>query len=120
MKLPLISLIALIIPWSPVLADGDAQAGEKVFRKCAACHSVDGSKKKSGPHLAGLAGRAAGSVEGYKYSSAMTESGIVWDQTSLRAFLTAPRIYVEGTRMSFPGIRKEEDLVNLLAYLEGL
>ncbi|CAD0186999.1 Cytochrome c2 [Ruegeria sp. THAF57] len=120
MKQTLLAMIAILSSASFAAADGDATAGEKVFRKCAACHSVDGSKKKPGPHLAGILGRPAASVEGFKYSQSLSEAGLVWDTETLTAFLANPRENVPGTKMSFPGIRKEDDLTNLIAYLEGL
>ena len=99
-------------------------AGEKVFKKCKACHQVGaGAKNKSGPHLNGIVGRAAGSVDGFKYSKALkshAEEGLVWDVDALNAFLAAPKKYMKGTRMSFAGVRKEKDLVALTAYLSSL
>ncbi|MGC6485595.1 MAG: c-type cytochrome [Candidatus Puniceispirillales bacterium] len=102
----------------PALA-GDAAAGEKVFKKCKACHMVKKERHKSGPHLVNLFGRAAGSVDGFKkYSKAMKESGIVWDEETLDGYLEAPKKYVKGTRMSFAGLKKEKDRANVIAYLK--
>ena len=106
---------------TPVLAEGDAAAGEKVFNKCKACHAVgDDAKNKSGPILNGIVGAAAGSVEGFKYSKALmakAEEGLVWDEESLSAFLEKPRKYLPKTRMSFAGLKDEEDRANVIAYL---
>ena len=106
---------------TPVLAEGDALAGEKVFNKCKACHAVgDDAKNKSGPILNGIVGAAAGSVEGFKYSKALmakAEEGLVWDEESLSAFLEKPRKYLPKTRMSFAGLKDEEDRANVIAYL---
>ena len=106
---------------TPVLADGDAEAGEKVFNKCKACHAVgEDAKNKSGPILNGIVGAAAGAVEGFKYSKALmakAEEGLVWDEESLSAFLEKPRKYLPKTRMSFAGLKDEEDRANVIAYL---
>ena len=78
-----------------VLAAGDVAAGEKVFKKCKACHVVNKEQNRTGPHLVNLFGRAAGSLEGYKkYSKAMKSSGIVWDEETLDAYLKAPKKYI--------------------------
>lgn len=102
-------------------ADGDAAKGEKVFRKCKACHAVgEGAENKVGPELNGIVGRAAASVEGFSYSKALTtlaENGAVWSAEELDAFLTKPRAYAKGTKMSFAGLRKEDDRANVIAYL---
>ncbi len=99
------------------LAAGDAANGEKVFRKCKACHSLEAGKKKIGPSLAGMFGRKAGMVDGFKYSKAMIESGIVWDETTVDAYLANPKSYIPKNRMAFPGLKKEEDRADVIAYL---
>jgi len=98
-------------------ADGDAAKGKKVFNKCRTCHVVDAEQNRVGPHLVGVFGRTSGSVEGFKYSDAMAESGIVWEDETITAYLKDPKGYVPGNRMVFPGLRKDEDIANLLAYL---
>ncbi len=98
-------------------AEGDAAKGEKIFRKCKACHSLEAGKKKVGPSLAGVFGSTAGSVEGFRYSKGMKDSGIVWDEATLDEFLTKPRKFVPKTKMSFPGLRKEQDRADVIAYL---
>jgi len=102
------------------LADGDAAAGQKVFNKCKACHSPEAGKNKIGPSLHGVVGRNAGAVEGYKYSSAMAESGLVWDEATLDKFLTKPKDLVNGTKMTFAGLKKEDERANVIAYLKTL
>ena len=106
---------------TPVLAEGDAAAGEKVFNKCKACHAVgEDAKNKSGPMLNGIIGATAGAVEGFKYSKALmakAEEGLVWDEESLAAFLEKPRSYIPKTKMAFAGLKKEEDRANVIAYL---
>ncbi len=99
------------------LAGPDLANGEKMFKKCKTCHSLEEGKKKVGPHLFGLFGRKAGSVEGYKYSKAMKESDIVWDEETLDAFLTKPKDLVPKTKMAFPGFKKEQDRIDIIAYL---
>lgn len=103
---------------SPAMAEGDAAAGKKVFRKCAACHSLEEGKKKVGPSLYGVIDRAAAAVEGYKYSKAMKTSGLTWDEDTLAEFLTKPKTLVPKTKMSFAGIKKEADIANVIAYLK--
>ena len=98
---------------------GDAAAGEKVFKKCKACHYVDREKNKSGPHLVNIVGRAAGAVEGFKYSKAMAGSGLVWDEATLTGFLAKPKKYLKGTKMSFAGLKKESDIASVIAYLKS-
>ena len=101
------------------LAEGDAAKGKKVFNKCKACHSLKVGKNKIGPSLAGVFGRPAGTAEGYKkYSTAMKESGITWDEESFKTFITKPKKMVPGTKMTFGGVKKEGDRDNLIAYLK--
>jgi len=96
-------------------------AGEKVFRQCKACHMVgEGAKNRVGPHLNGVMNRAAGMVDGFRYSSAledMAADGLVWDEESLAAFLADPRGFMKGTRMGFGGLRSDEDIAAVNAYL---
>ncbi len=98
-------------------------AGEKVFKKCKACHQVgDGAEHKTGPHLNGVMGRAAAGAEDFKYSKAFTklaEEGVVWNAETMAAFLEDPKGYAKGTRMSFRGLNKPEDLAAVTAYLES-
>lgn len=114
----LIVSASLIVFSVPAMA-GDPAAGEKVFKRCKACHVAGEEKHKTGPHLVNIMGRAAGSAEGYtKYSSAMKESGIVWDEATLDAYLAAPKSYIKGTRMAFAGLKKEDDRAKVIAYLK--
>ena len=98
---------------------GDAVRGEKIFQRCKACHYVDREKNKTGPHLVGVLGRAAGSIEGYKYSKAMMASGLVWNEGTLVAYLKAPKKYVKGTKMAFAGLKKDTDIADVIAYLKA-
>ena len=102
-------------------AQDAAELGEKVFRRCAACHSLEAGTKKVGPDLAGIVGRPVASVEGFAYSEAMlafAEGGKAWDKETLAAYITAPRETVPDTKMAFAGLRKQEDVDNLIVYLE--
>ena len=108
--------VALVSAGSVLAAD--IKAGEKVFKKCKACHYADREKHKTGPHLVNLIGRTAGSIEDYKkYSKAMKASGIVWDEETLTDYLRAPKKYIKGTKMAFVGLKKDADIENVIAYL---
>ncbi|MBU1212088.1 MAG: cytochrome c family protein [Alphaproteobacteria bacterium] len=98
-------------------AEGDAAAGEKVFRKCKACHTADEAKNKVGPHLVGIVGRKAGAVEDFKYSDAMKNSGLTWDEATLKEYLADPKAKIPGNKMIFAGLKKAEDLADIVAYL---
>jgi cytochrome c len=111
-------VVLATIAASPALAEGDAAAGEKVYKKCKTCHSLEAGKNKLGPNLAGIFGRQAGSVEGYKYSAAMASSGIVWDEATMDAFLAKPKDVVPKTKMAFAGLKKEVQRQDLIAYLK--
>lgn len=100
-----------------------AADGEKVFRKCKACHQVgDGAKNRVGPMLNGIIGHPAGAVDGFKYSNALQDAadgGLVWSEEELAAFLAKPKDYLKGTKMSFAGLRKEEDQAAVIEYLKS-
>ena len=100
---------------------GDAAKGKKLFNKCKACHTVkEGGKNKLGPNLFGIVGKAAATVEGFKYSDALKSSGITWDAASLKTWVAKPKKMVKGTKMIFPGLKKESQQDDLVAYLETL
>ena len=104
----------------PAHAAGDAAAGEKVFAQCKACHENEKGVNKVGPTLKGVVGRKAASVADYKYSAAMTkkgEEGVVWDETTLTEYLPNPKAFVPGTKMAFGGLKKPDDVANVIAYL---
>lgn len=100
---------------------GDPVAGEKVYRKCTGCHQIGaGAKHRIGPHLNGIFGRKAASHEEFRYSKALTRvagSGLEWHADTLDSFLENPRAMARGTRMSFPGLKKETDRRDVIAYL---
>lgn len=89
--------------------------GEEVFNKCKICHVLDEPTNRMGPYLVGIIGRQAGTAEGFKYSDAMKESGVVWNDETLAAYLADPRAYIPGNRMFFPGLKQEEEIRDLLA-----
>ncbi len=102
---------------------GDAAKGEKVFRKCKACHSAEEEKNKVGPHLVGIIGRQAASVEGYKYGAGITDAAEkigVWDEAKLVEYLASPKDYVGGkSKMTFK-LNKEDQRKDVAAYLASL
>lgn len=102
-----------------LMASADAAKGEKVFKKCAACHKVNG-ENATGPHLDGVVGRAVASVAGFGYSGAMQGHGGDWTPEALDEFLTKPSGAVPGTSMSFSGLKKQGDRVDLIAYLQSV
>lgn len=106
---------------TPALDPELVAAGENVFKKCKSCHQVgDKAKNRTGPILNGIFGAAAGQVEGFKYSKAMTDAGsegLVWDDATLADFLANPKKSMKGTKMSFAGLRKDEDIQAIIAYL---
>jgi cytochrome c len=97
----------------------DAAQGEHTFAKCAVCHAKNGSNG-IGPSLLGVIGRHAGSVPGFRYSQAMKNSNIVWDEKSLDEFIMAPQKALPGNAMPFPGIPDQKERSDLIAYLEML
>ena len=103
------------------MAQGDVALGKQVFvDRCATCHAVGGEGAKNGPELNNVIGRPAASLEGFKYSDAMVEAGqagVVWDIETLSKFITKPRSVVNGSNMSFTGLRNPDDVANVIAYL---
>jgi cytochrome c len=119
-RLLIIAGTALLALTAQASADGDAAKGEKVFRKCKACHAVGpDAKNKVGPELNGIVGRDWGAVEGYKYSANLLEmsDGKVWDVETLDAYLTKPKDMIPKGKMAFAGLRKEDDRADVIAYL---
>lgn len=103
-------------------AQGDAANGEKVFRKCKACHMIgEGAKKRVGPPLNNIVGAKAGAQDDYKYSQAMKDAGaggLVWTEDKLDAYLKSPKAIVPKGKMAFPGLKKDSDRADVIAYLK--
>jgi cytochrome c len=113
-----LAIVAVAVSYGGARAQ-DAEAGEKVFVKCKICHQVgEGAKNLVGPTLNGVVGRKAGMAEGYNYSDANKNSGIVWDEAALTEYLKNPKAKIPGTKMIFAGLTKEEDINNVIAYLK--
>jgi cytochrome c len=105
-------------------AEGDAAAGKKVFNKCTACHDAKTDKNKVGPSLLGVVGRTAGTLESFlsKYSDNMKEAGaagLVWDDANLGAYLKDPKAVIPKGKMTFPGLKEDTDIANVIAYLKA-
>jgi cytochrome c len=97
---------------------GNADAGRRVFARCRSCHVLDEGVNRVGPSLYGIFGRPAGSVEGFRYSEANSNSGVVWSGETMFEYLENPREYIPGTIMAFPGIRDAQDRADLIAYIK--
>ncbi len=105
---------------TPAMAAGDVAAGEKVFGKCKVCHTVDsGGKNLVGPNLHGVVGRKAATVSGFNYSSSLAALGVTWDEANLAAYLADPRKFNPGTKMVFAGLKKQQELDDVIAYLKA-
>jgi cytochrome c len=103
---------------SAAVADGDIAKGEKVFKKCQTCHAVGpAATNRVGPILNGIVGKSAGKVAKYTYSPAMKSSGLTWDKATLKKYLKDPKALVPGTKMVFVGLKKDDELENVIAYL---
>ena len=100
------------------MAMGDLAHGEKVFKKCAACHSINkGGKNNIGPALYNVVGRKVGSISDYKYSKALSEYDNDWSFEELNGYLIKPAKWIKGTKMAFAGLRKEKDRASVIMYL---
>lgn len=117
MKMLLIGLSTACCLATQSFAEGDPKAGKKVFKKCKACHEAKADKNKSGPSLYKIVGASSGAVEGFSYSGAMAEANLVWDEETLAAFLAKPKEVVPGNKMAFPGLKKPEQIQDVIAYL---
>ena len=121
-KRTVLAALALSIAVPALAEDCDLKEGEKVFRKCKACHQVgEDAKNRVGPVLNGIIGREIASMEGFKYSDAFLAKkaeGFVWTPDELHEYLLKPKDYIPGNRMTFAGLKDEEDRFNVTCYLE--
>ncbi len=115
-----LAIAAIAVSGPSFALEGVAANGEAVFKKCAACHVTEAGKNKVGPSLAGLIGRVPGTVADFKYSKAMVEfgTGKVWDEAALTNYLADPKGVVKGTKMTFVGLKQQQDIADVIAYLK--
>ena len=119
MRALVLALFAGVVLAPAAQAAGDAAQGEKSFAKCRACHQVgENAKNGVGPKLNGLFGRKAGEIEGYSYTAANKNSGLTWDEATFREYIKDPKAKIPGTKMVFPGIKNEQEIDHLVAYLK--
>jgi cytochrome c len=118
-RMRLILAAALLFAAPGAALAQDAAAGEKIFAQCRACHQVGPTAKNGvGPVLNGLFGRKSGTIEGYNYSDANKNSGIVWDEATFADYIKDPRAKIPGTKMVYAGLKDEQRIKDLIAYLE--
>jgi cytochrome c len=118
MRLLLVAAALVAVTPGAALAQ-DAAAGEKIFAQCRACHQVGPTAKNAvGPVLNGLFGRKSGTIEGYAYSEPNKNSGIVWDEATFTDYIKDPRAKIPGTKMIYPGLKDEQRIKDLIAYLK--
>ena len=115
---PNVKVVEAKVDIAALMALGDVSSGEKIFKKCAACHSiVKGGKNNIGPALYNVVGRKVGLISDYKYSKAMSEYKKAWTFEELNGYLIKPAKWIKGTKMSFAGLRKEKDRASVIKYL---
>ncbi|MGX5736493.1 c-type cytochrome [Bosea thiooxidans] len=116
----LLFLVPVVLALSPELAQAqDAAAGEKVFAPCKACHQIgENAKNVVGPVMNGIIGRKAGTVAGFNYSPANKDSGLTWDEATFAEYIRDPKAKVPGTKMIYPGIKDEQKIKDLIAFLK--
>jgi cytochrome c len=116
----LVAAVLLLAAPPAARAEGDAASGEKIFRKCRACHTLAAEEKhKIGPNLHGLFQRKSGAAEGFRYSKAMKEAGLDWNEASLDKYLSSPKDAIPGNKMAFAGLKKPEERADVIAYLKA-
>lgn len=116
-------ILCVFVPDSAANAAGDAAAGAQVFKKCGACHTATEPQNRVGPSLKGVVDRPVATFPDYSYSAAMTDfgaNGKVWDEARLSEYLISPKAMVPGTKMAFAGLRKPQDIADVIAYLKSV
>jgi cytochrome c len=120
---PLAFALALALGGALPAAAQDAEAGKRVFNQCRACYSIEaGGRNGVGPNLHGIVGRKAGTIEGFRYSANLKEKaaeGLTWDEDTLRSYVTNPKALLPSGSMSYPGLKNEQMLDDLLAFLKS-
>lgn len=112
-------LLMLTASLSANAFEGDAEKGKRLFLRCKACHNLSAAERpRIGPNLNDLFGRAAGKQEGFNYSKALVEADFVWDEEKLDQWLANPKTFLPGNRMTFPGLRKDTERADIIAYLK--
>ena len=115
----LITSLTFVVLFNANSFAGDAAKGKKIYTKCKACHNADAEKNKIGPHLVGIVGRKSGSVASYtKYSKDLKDAGIDWTEANLNKWLENPKGMYKGTKMLYPGLKKEQDRLDVIEYLK--
>ena len=113
-------IVEKVVDIAALMALGDIASGEKIFKKCAACHSINkGGKHKIGPALYNVVGRKVGAIEDYKYSKALISYDKDWTFEELNGFLIKPAKHIKGTKMAYAGLRKESDRASVIKYLNA-
>jgi cytochrome c len=116
LMLAALAFTSVVVTGAGAAAPGDAEAGEAIYSRCAACHAL--AYDRTGPRHCGLFGRRAGSVSAFEYSDAMKRSKIVWNERTLDRFLANPMTAVPGTSMGYAGVTDRKERADLIAYLE--
>jgi cytochrome c len=116
-----IATAVAVVPFAANAQEGDPAAGQRIFNQCRACHTIDaGGRNGVGPNLHGVIGRPAGSIQNFRYSANMqtlASNGHVWTEENLRAYITNPKAVAPQGSMAFPGIRNQDQVTNVIAYL---
>lgn len=118
-RIVLAAAFAHLAIWPAMAESGDAAKGERLFAQCKACHTVEkGGKNGIGPNLFGFLGRKAAAVAGFEYSDAMKASGVVWDEASTAGYMKDPKGFMPGNKMVFAGLKRQEQIDDMMAYLK--